>query len=167
MSFSQKESVFAGVSAFLVENGREHELDAGQAISLTKDERRTVIEMIAMAALNGEMEMKDAAKAKYSTIETMRGYCNGLLSNWLRKDTRLNGDTPYVTKNPGSRAGQGDDTIKNLKALKATLTEPEHLAAVDVEIQKRFEELRTAKSKQVSIDVSKLPESVRNLYIRS
>jgi hypothetical protein len=167
MSYNQKESVYAGVSAFLSETGRESELDAGQAITLNKDERKTVIEMIAVAAMNGEMEMKPAAKAKYSTLELMRGYVNGLLSNWLRKDTRLNGDTPYVTKNPGSRAGQGDDTIKNLKALKATLTEPEHIAAVDAEIQKRFEELRTAKTKQVQIDVSKLPESVRNLFIRS
>jgi len=38
----------------------------------------------------------------------LRSYCSGLQSNWLRKDTRLNGGVKYVAKNPGSRAGSTD-----------------------------------------------------------
>ena len=165
MSFTQKESCYAAVKSFLEEKGIPH--DDGQEVVLDKDDRKTGMEMIAVAAMNGEMQFKDNSRVKYDTIEKMRTYVNGLLSNWLRKDTRLNGGNKYATKNPGSRAGQGDEVIKNLKALKTTLTEAEHIAAVDAEIQKRFEEIRSAKTKQVQIDVTKLPESVRNLFIRS
>jgi hypothetical protein len=162
MSFSQKDSVYAAVKAFLDEKGILH--DDGQEVKLDKDGRKTVIEMISQSALQGDMALSAEAAAKYNTIETMRGYVNGLLSNWLRKDTRLNGGGKYVAKNPGSRAGQGDEVLKNLKALKTTLTDKDHVAAVDVEIAKRTAEVQATKAKKVEINFDKIPENLRAMF---
>lgn len=163
MSFSQKEAVYAAVKAYLDDKGIAH--DDGQLVTLDKEGRKTVIEMISQAAMSGNMAFSTDAKAKYDTIEKVRDYSNGLLSNWLRKDTRLNGGSPYAAKNPGSRAGQGDATVKALRALKTQLADKTQIEVVDAELQKRLGELRASKTKQVQIDISKLPESVRNLYI--
>jgi hypothetical protein len=161
MSFSQKESVYAAVKAFLDEKGINH--DDGQVVTLDKDGRKTVIEMISQAAMHGDMQLSDEAKTKYNTIEKMRGYVNGLLSNWLRKDVRLNGGSKYETKNPGSRAGQGDETLKSLKALRGTLSDAAHIAAVDSEIEKRQAEISAAKAKKVEINFDVLPDSIRSM----
>lgn len=162
MSYSQKASVYAAVKAFLDEREIAHE--DGQKVTLDKDGRKTVIEMISQSAIIGDMTLSAEAAAKYNTIELMRGYVNGLLSNWLRKDTRLNGGGKYAAKNPGSRAGQGDEVLKNLKALRTTLTEKAHLEACDAEITKRTAEVQAAKAKKVEINFDKIPESIRNLF---
>lgn len=162
MSYSQKDSVYAAVKAFLDDKSIQH--DDGQEVNLDKDGRKTVIEMVAQAAMSGNMAMTEEAKTKYDTIEKMRGYCNGLLSNWLRKDVRLNGGDKYIAKNPGSRAGQGDEVLRNLKALKTTLTDADHVAAVDAEITKRTAEIQASKVKKVAVDFSKLPESLRSMF---
>lgn len=161
MSFSQKASVFAAVVAYLEEKGISH--NDNQEVALDKEGRKTVIEMVAQSAISGDMAMSAEAFAKYDTIEKMRGYCNGLLSNWLRKDTRLNGGGKYVAKNPGSRTGQGDDVLKNLKALKTTLTEDAHIQAVDEEISKRQAELQASKAKKVAVNFDVIPDSIREL----
>lgn len=159
--FSQKESVFAAVKAYCQENGIKHE--DGQKLELSKDGRKAVIEMVTQAALAGTMELSVEATAKYSTAQAMRTYCNGLVSNWLRKDVRFNGGEKYTPANPGSRAGQGDEVIKNLRALKKNLTATGDIAAVDAEIEKRVAELKTSKVKAVTIDASKIPEHLRAL----
>ena len=162
MSYNQKESVYAAVTEFLKEQNLPF-VD-GQKVELSKDQRKTVIEMVSQAALAGEMVMSADAKSKYNTIELMRGYCNGLLSNWLAKDTRLNGGSKHVITSPGSRAGQGDEVIRNLKNLREQLTESDHISAVDAKIQERFNELATAKAPQKKVDLNYIPESIRHLY---
>lgn len=158
--FSQKESVYAAVKAFLQENGIKHE--DGQRVTLDKEGRRAVIAMVTTAAMAGEMELSAEAAAKYDTTEKMSGYANGLVSNWLRKDIRLNGGEAYEPKNPGSRAGQGDEVIKNLRNLAKTLTEESHKKAVEVEIKRRQAEIQSSKAKKVEINVELLPESLRS-----
>lgn len=161
--FSQKESVYAAIKAYANENNIRHE--DGEVISLDKTGRKMVVEMVTQAALAGEMSLSDEALAKYNTREKMLKYCDGLVNNWLRKDTRLNGGTPYEPKNPGSRVGSGDEVVKALRALKtlATTTD-EHKALIDAELNKRLEEIRAAKAPKVSVDFSKIPESIRNLF---
>lgn len=159
--FSQKDSVYAAVKAHCEEAGISHE--DGQKLELSKEGRKAVIEMVTQAALAGTMELSAAAAVKYSTESTMRGYANGLVSNWLRKDVRFNGGEKYTPANPGSRAGQGDDVIKNLRALKKNLTSETDKAAVDAEIEKRNAELKASKVKAVTIDATKIPEHLRSL----
>jgi hypothetical protein len=162
MAFSQKESVFVAVTEFLKEKGIEYV--PSQPVVLTKEQRKTVIEMVAQAALAGEMSLSADAAEKYDTLEKMQGYCSGLLSNWLAKDTRLNGGNIHQIKNPGSRANQGDAVLKNLKALRTQLTDQTHIEAVDAKIEERTKEIAATKQKaNKPIDPNFIPESLRHL----
>lgn len=155
---SQKQSVFVAVTSVLGLG-----LDHKGLVSLTKEQRKTVIDMVTDSIVSGETEFSEEAKVKYPTRDDVKGYVNGMVSNWLRKDTRLNDGNKYETKNPGSRAGSGDEVLKNLKALRATLSDKDHIAAVDEEIKKRTEEIAAAKAKTVTINVDKIPEALRHL----
>lgn len=86
-------------------------------------------------------------------------YIPGLVNNWVRKDLRLNGGVKYTAKNPGSRSGNGDEAIKNMKLLLANVTDPEARAAIQTEIDKRMEEIKP----KVTINVDALPEALRHL----
>ena len=153
---SQRQSVYVAVCSILGEGF------VGKA-ELTKEQRATVIGLVTDSIMNGETEFSAKAKEKYATRDDVKGYVNGMVSNWLRKDTNLNGGEKYVTQNPGSRSGSGDEVLKNLKALKTTLTDDAHIQAVDAEIEKRTNELQAAKAKTVTIDIEKIPEALRHL----
>lgn len=156
---SQKECVFAAVHAYLEEHSRLGELDTG--LNLSKSDKSTIVGMV--CAARADMELSTEADAKFDTEQKFKTYVIGLVNNWLRKDTRLNGGTKYVTKNPGSRAGQGDDVLKALKTLKATVTSPAELALVDAEIEKRMAEIKAAKAPSISINPDLIPEHLRHL----
>lgn len=152
---SQKQSVYAAVCSVLAIG------DVNELVKLTKEQRGAVIEMVTTSIIDGSTEFSAEAKVKYATRDDVKGYVNGMVSNWLRKDTRLNGGAKYETKNPGSRAGSGDEVLKNLKALRAQ--HPEHAEAIDVEITKRIAEIAATKAKTVTIDIDKIPEGLRHL----
>lgn len=133
------------------------------AVELTKEQRQQVIAIVAEGFYNGEVELSQNAAEKYDTIEKLKGYSNGLVSNWLRKDTRLNGGSKYEAKNPGSRAGSGDKVVRELKRLRSTLTDPSQIATVDQEIEKRLEAIKVEKAKKVEINADLLPEDLRAL----
>jgi hypothetical protein len=161
---SQKEGVFNAVTN--VYNELKKTIEG--VVTLTKEERAEVIEIVTVGIHEGEIEFSDEAKAKYTTFDDIKKkYVPGLVNNWLRKDTRLNGGTKYEAKNPGSRAGSQDDVMKNLKALRTQLVtlgeSGDALQAVDQEISKRKAELAKAKVKQAVIDINKIPEDLRHL----
>ena len=157
--FSQREGVYAAVKAFLAEAGIQH--DDGQKVELTKDQFRTVVEMVANTIHGGEVVFSPEAKAKYNDFDKIKGYCSGLVSNWLRKDERLNGNTKYQPKNPGSRAGQGDQQIAELRKLLKTLSDKDQIEAVKSHIDMRLTELKASKAKSIEINPELLPESLR------
>lgn len=152
---NQKQGVYAAVVAFC----EEHKIafEDGMKLELKKEQRATVVEMVTKAMSEGEIELSPEARAKHNTPQKIKTYCNGLVSNWLRKDKRLNGGEVYQIKNPGSRAGQGDEILKNLKLLHKQLDDDEQKAAVQVEIDKRTEELQKEKIKNVAPDYSHIP----------
>lgn len=158
---NQKEGVYGAVVAFCEENGIQ--FDDGMKFEPTKEQRATIVEMVAQAMNAGEIDLSTEARAKYADFDKLKSYCNGLVSNWLRKDLRLNGNTPHEIKNPGSRAGAGDQVIKELKKLKSTLTSADELAAVDAEIQKRLASVQAAKAKSIEINADLIPEELRHL----
>lgn len=154
---SQKEAVFNAIVELFGHDGQS-------AFEATKEQRAQIIEMVTTGISNGTVEFSADAKAKYDTEAKVKGYVSGMVSNWLRKDTRLNGGEKYVTKNPGSRAGAGDEVLKNLKAFKTTLGDDEAaIAAVDAEIEKRQAFLKSQKQKEVKINIDLLPEELKHL----
>jgi hypothetical protein len=153
----QNDAVFAAVC--LVLNAQSFD----QAVTLDSDQRKQVVEIVAKGIFNKEVDFSDEARAKHDTWEKIRSYTVGMVSNHLRKDKRLNGGEKYEIKNPGSRASQGDAVLKNMKALRTSLTDPDQIAAVDDAIAKREAELKAEKAKTVTIDIDKIPEELRHL----
>lgn len=151
--FSQKEAVFNAISSVLGTDLSENKT----RIELSKEQRASVTQIVTAGIAAGKVQFSDEAKAKYNTEDKIKGYVAGMVGNWLTKDTRLNGGDKYKAKNPGSRAGQGDEQLRNLKALRSTLTEATHIAAVDEKIKERSEELAASKVKKVEVDFSKIP----------
>lgn len=81
----------------------------------------------------------------------LKRYCSSLTNNWLRKDPRLNGGNKYETKNPGSRAGVGDEGIKAMRALKQKYAgDPEKQAQIQQHIDKRLAELKQPKAVELT-----------------
>lgn len=76
----------------------------------------------------------------------LKNYCSGLLSNWLRKGEELNGGVKYVAKNPGSRAGSTDPSVKAMRLLLDTKTDPADRAEIQAFIAKRVAEIKPTKS---------------------
>ena len=157
----QKESVFNAVESVLVESGKSVE----GRVELTKEERGQVVSLVTESIISGDTEFSDSAKTTYDTPEKIRSYVVGLVNNWIRKDKRLNGGTAYTPKNPGSRAGSTDPVIKELRKLLSTLTEDDHKAAVQAEINTRLEEIQAAKqaTKKEEINLDNIPEHLRAL----
>lgn len=153
MSTSQKEGVFGAVVAFMEENNRVYE--EGMKVELNTAERKTVITMLIAATQAGELEVKSPEASK-----DLNKYWNGTLSNWLRRDSRLNGGIEKVEpKNPGSRQGVGDAELKELKKLlhQVTLTGiAEHITAVEKAIDERNKVIAAEQAKKLAIDLSKI-----------
>lgn len=143
---NQREAVYVTTMNVLADNNVnfDDEQAGGVEKVLTKDMRATVILTICQGFLAGEVEMSEDGKAKYFADEKkLKSYVNGLVSNWYRKDKRLNGGVKHEIKNPGSRAGAGDDQIKALKALRETkVGDAEALAAIDAAIEARKSEIK-------------------------
>ncbi len=146
---NQREGVFKAVIAVLGE-----EPTRGVAVKLEKPQKEQVHALLVNGFAAGEIEYRGAV-----TREELKKYVPGLLNNWLRKDPRLNGNTKYVPKNPGVRQGSGDETMKALKGLLATLKDADQRAEVERAIEARKKELKPS----MVIDVTKLPEHLRHL----
>jgi hypothetical protein len=143
---NQKEAVYSAVvSTTTVDNN---------TATPSKEERAQIVAIVAAGFEAGEVMMSESACVKYlgNAVE-LKKYTSSLVNNWLRKDTRLNGGAKYVTKSPGSRAGSGDELIKNLKALRATLSDDDKIAQVTEAIMARQAEIKVVTAPPVDLDL--------------
>ena len=147
MGISQGEAVFQAVQQVM------GELD-GAKYEPNKAQLEQIHELVVQSFLNGTTQ-----HSKSTDEVTIRKYVPGLCNNWLRKDKRLNGGGTYVPKNPGSRSGSGDESIKAMRTLLSITTDPEAKAEIQLAIDARQAELKP----KVTVDVEKLPESLRYL----
>lgn len=90
-------------------------------------------------------------------------YCNGLISNWVKKDKRMNGGTQYKIQNPGSRAGQGDETVKELRKLLKQVADTDAESEVQSALDARVAEVKAAKAPALTINSEAIPEHLRHL----
>ena len=151
MSVNQKEAVYSAAISVGFEAGE-----------LSSEMKQQIISILTAGFESGEVTMSDRARDKYiGNPKELKNYTSGLVNNHFRKDLRLNGGTKYVTKNPGSRAGNGDTILKNLKALRTTMIDADKIDQVDKAIYKRQEELKVEKSKTVEVDVDLIPAELR------
>jgi len=153
---TQKAAVFAAISQVL-----DFEEGTNVGPHMTKELRAQVNLILFEGFRKGTIELEK----EYSDSD-LKAYVSGLQSNWIRKDTRLNGNTKYVAKNPGSRAGSGDPALKAARALISTLVEgTADYNEVKTFIDSRVSEIAASKAK-VTVDFSALPEHLRTKYAK-
>ena len=125
------------------------------------DVRKQVADLVTEGILSKEIDFSDKARETYDTEAKVRSYVSGLITNWWKKNPKLNGGTTYKPKNPGSRTGNGDKQMKELKkAAKVYADDPAKLASINEFIDKRRAELIAAKKKDIEINYDVLPEGL-------
>lgn len=151
---TQKEAVFNAVTN--VVGG----FDSTQAVTLSKEQRAQVNHILFEGFKAGTIELE-----KTFTDSELKTYVSGLQSNWLRKDSRLNGGTKYQAKNPGSRAGSADPQVRAMRALLKTKSDPVEQAEIQGFISKRLAEIKPAKAAAAApaVNAEDLPEELRHL----
>ncbi len=153
---NQRDAVFNAITSVLAEN--DVAFEAGQDVTphMTRAIRGQVNTILFQSFKEGKIELSQ----EYADAE-LKAYVSGLQSNWIRKDKRLNGGISYVAKNPGSRAGSGDDQLKAMRALLKTLT-PGSADYTEVEshIEARVSSLSASKVKS-TVNFDALPEGLR------
>jgi hypothetical protein len=154
---SQKDAVYQAITnAF-----KEADIDFESGTDVAYDLMDKNIRLEVMNTLIGQFRTGAIKLEKNFGDDKLKNYVGTLINNWMKKDTRLNGDATFSIKNPGSRVGQTDPLIKELrKMLKATKgTQAE--AEVKIQIRKRQEALRDDMIKNININVTILPPELR------
>lgn len=157
---NQKEAVFGAVNQVLTEAGIKVDSGTDFRPHMTKEFRAQVNQILFEGFRNGDIELEVE-----KTDSELKSYVSGLQSNWLNKDKRLNGNTKYVAKNPGSRTGSTDPQIKALRALLAQKTDEDEKAEIQSYIDERLEALGIDKAKkQVKVNFDDLPPELQVKY---
>ncbi len=151
----QNDAVFNATVSVLAK--REISFEAGMNAKefVNEDDKDLIIGMVTAGILGNKVTFSDEARAKHTTEAQVKGYVRGMVDNHFRKDKRLNGNTKYATKSPGSRVGSQDEVVKNLRALKSQTTDEDALLEIQAAKPKSI--------KKVTIDADKIPESLRHL----
>ena len=127
---------------------------------LTSEAKNQIKTIICEGFMSGKIEMSDEGKAKYFSNPTeLSKYVVGLVNNWVRKNPEFNNGNGYVTKNPGSRKGAGDETLKALRQLLKVTTDTQVKQEIQAEIDSRLESLKP----KVEINLDALPAHLRHL----
>lgn len=166
---SQRLAIFAAITHVFADKGVHFEPGMNAAPLLTDAYRGMVHAIVCEGFRKGTIELADTAanREKLASESEMNKYVSGLISNWLRKDTNLNGGSKYQPKNPGSRTGQSDEQIKTLRALaKKFASEPAKLSVINAQIEARKSEIAATKVKTIEVteeQLAKLPAELRDM----
>jgi hypothetical protein len=60
---------------------------------LTSEDRKAVVALLVEGFRNGTIDAREGLRSRDE--QGLRNYCTGLVSNWARKDRRLNGGVQY------------------------------------------------------------------------
>ncbi len=158
---SQRQATVSVILSVLSERGVNYTLNGEQSIAdvLTVTDKEQVINKLVAGFRSGQVQMSAEASDKYAFDSELKKYVVGLANNWIRKAPEFNGGNAYTTKNPGSRTGSGDEKLKALRALMSKIDDATTKATIQVEIDKRLEELKP----KIEIDADLIPESLRHL----
>jgi hypothetical protein len=161
---SQREATVNTIISVLEERGETFELGGNVNVSdvLTPEDKKKVQTILATGFNKGEIQMSADAQAKYvgNTAE-MNKYVSGLINNWVRKFPDFNAGAKYEAKNPGSRAGTGDEQVKEMRKLLKATTDSTSKILIQEAIDSRLAEIKP--ESKVTINVEALPEFLRHL----
>lgn len=158
---SQKQAVTNAVLSIY----KDYQLGGETILSdiLTKENKDKVTAMVFEGFKAGKVSLSDASQKKYEgDDQALLEYTGGMVDNWVRKNPDFNAGQKYKIKNPGSRAGSQDETIKALRAiLKQPGLDQESIDEVNQAIADRLAEIKP--ETKVEINVDALPEHLRHL----
>jgi len=158
---SQRQATVSVILSVLSERGVDYTLNGEQSIAdvLTVTDKEQAVNKLVAGFRSGQVQMSSEASDKYAFDSELKKYVVGLVNNWIRKAPEFNGGNNYQAKNPGSRTGSGDEKLKALRALMSTVNDPTTKATIQIEIDKRIEELKP----KIEINADLIPESLRHL----
>jgi hypothetical protein len=149
------------VNVYYDHTGNDYELN-GEVImndvftsEMKKETHSTLFQMFK----GGHIQYRPEFQAKVDDDAKLTSYISGLVNNWLRKAKELNNGQAYVAKNPGIRAGSGDNIVRELKKLLVKVKGTPNEAKVQAAIDKRLEEIKPV----VEIDTSLIPAELQGL----
>jgi len=159
MQVNQRTAVINAVKAVVT----NFEVGGGENLAdfITAEQKKSIRAMLVEGFFEGNIQFSDTTKL--NNREYLAKYVSGLLDNWMRKAPELNGGVAYQAKNPGSRAGSGDEQIKALKALLKTIADDEVKKEIQQAINSRLAEIKPAKTVEINVDA--LPEHLKHLAI--
>lgn len=156
----QSETVYNATVSVLSEAGIQFEDGMNVSELLNKGLRSQVCEVVTAAIEAGECDFSESAHEKYPDTDSKRKYVRGLMSNWYRKDTRMNGGEQYQPKNPGSRIGSQDNEVKALRLLiKSGQLSDDKAAIAQARVDERIAEIKAERNK-TEIDMSAIPSDL-------
>ena len=142
---TQKDAVYQAVISVLSNEGVAFKEGVDSAISLLNRPLRSRINSILMSGFaSGNVELDTS----FDSQAALKTYTSGLVSNWLRKDARLNGGikaAPSKRNNVVSKSSvksrDKDLQLKALKALLSQTTDNEKRSEIQSFIDARVNEL--------------------------
>jgi len=159
----QKQAVVNAILSVVKERtGKDYKM-AGEVRMkdiFTKDDHNKVRAILIAGFESGDVSISDQARAKHQENGFVT-YTNGLIKNWVKKNPDFNCGQKYTPENPGSRAGQGDETVRALRALLKTTEDEEVRAEIQTALDKRLAEIKP--KSEVKINKEALPEHLRHL----
>lgn len=159
----QKEAVVNTLLSVLRDRDVEYEMKGEISLKsvLTKEDKAKVHAILLAGFESQEISMTDKARANNNTEAKMKSYVGGLISNWVKKNPEFNNGKSYIPENKGSRTGQSDEQIKNLRLMKKTITDEETLAEIDEAIADRLAIIKP--ESVIVVKAEAIPEHLRHL----
>lgn len=168
MSMNQRTATVQAILSTLSARGCDYELNGQTTISevLTDNDKKEVRDLLFNQFRSGEISVSETfAETKLNDDSELKKYISGLVNNWIRKAKEFNAGEAYITKNPGSRAGSGDEQMRELKKLLIqvrTSGDTGVIAEVEAAIERRRTEIKPV-SVMKPINIDALPENLRHL----
>lgn len=134
---TQKDAVFSAIVETFDGDNISFQPDRQDAYPLLTRRLRTIINnRLAAGFADGNIDISDEARSKLGSDRELKAYISGLVSNWVRKDPRLNGGRtaakPQVVDDP---------QLKALIKLQGSQTDPAKKLEIQDFIDKRNTEL--------------------------
>lgn len=159
---SQREATVNAILSVLEERGVNYELGGNTNVSdvLTSEDKKKVQTILSTGFNKGEIQLASEAASKYvGNTSEMNKYVSGLINNWVRKFPDFNAGSKYEAKNPGSRAGTGDEQVKEMRKLLKVTTDAEAKTVIQSAIDSRLAEIKPATKVEVNFDA--IPAELR------
>jgi hypothetical protein len=164
MSQNQREATYNAIVTVLSNSNVTFQSGSDVKSVLTSEHKKKVKEILMTGFKNGTIaSTPDFISTKMSSDSELSKYCSGLISNWIKKDSRLNGNTKYQVVNKGLRAGSGDSQVKELRKLLKATSGTDAEQEVTEALNARLAQIKATKSPTSQIDIDSLPENLRHL----